>query len=392
MPDGLVVARHPAGAEADLDPAPAQHVHRGQLLGQHDRVLVVVVEDEGADPQRGRGGGGRQRRHRRQLVAEMVGHGDRGVAEALDAAGLLDPARPRPTDRTPGRRSGTGCCTGPEASVGDAAARPTANRRNPTTGVGPLCGSVDSVPPARSLAWLARLGLIVGGGALLLAAVVVAVAPRVWQIANAHEELPVVLPAFQPLAQRSYAYDIFGNELAVFQAENSQPVSLEQVPPHVIDAFLAVEDREFYNHDGVNLRSLVRATLSNFSSDEAAQQGASTITMQVVKNDFLAGLERDGRYKLLQVHYALDARPGQDQGRDPRALLEHRLPGQQRLRHPGSVGGVLRQDGGPADVHRSGVPCRPRPFAVGLRPGDQPGAQPVPVRSRSSTGWSTPAS
>ncbi len=160
-------------------------------------------------------------------------------------------------------------------------------------------------PPARSLAWLGRLGLIVGGGALLVTAVVVAVAPRLWQIANAHEELPVVLPAFQPLAQRSYAYDVFGNELAVFQAENSQPVPLQQVPPRVIDAFLAVEDREFYNHDGVNLRSLVRATLSNFSSEDSAQQGASTITMQVVKNDFLAGLERDGRYKLLQVHYAL---------------------------------------------------------------------------------------
>ena len=52
------------------------------------------------------------------------------------------------------------------------------------------------------------------------------------------------------------------------------------------------------------MRSLVRATLSNFASD-APQQGASTITQQVVKNDFLAGLERDGRYKLLQVHYAL---------------------------------------------------------------------------------------
>ena len=48
----------------------------------------------------------------------------------------------------------------------------------------------------------------------------------------------------------------------------------------------------------------MRATLSNFAS-ERPQQGASTITMQVVKNDFLAGLERDGRYKLLQVHYAL---------------------------------------------------------------------------------------
>lgn len=156
----------------------------------------------------------------------------------------------------------------------------------------------------RPLTWLARLGLVVVAGALLVSAVVVAVAPRIWTIANAHDELPIALPAFQPLAQRSYAYDVFGNEIAVFELENSQPIALSAVPQHVIDAFLAVEDKEFYNHDGVNVRSLVRATLSNFASD-APQQGASTITMQVVKNDFLAGLERDGRYKLLQVHYAL---------------------------------------------------------------------------------------
>ena len=37
--------------------------------------------------------------------------------------------------------------------------------------------------------------------------------------------------------------------------------------------------------------------------------------MQVVKNDFLAGLERDGRYKLLQVHYALMLETEHDQGR-----------------------------------------------------------------------------
>ena len=90
----------------------------------------------------------------------------------------------------------------------------------------------------------------------------------------------------------------------MFELENSQPIPLAQVPQDVRQAFLAVEDREFYTHDGVNVRSLMRATLSNFASD-SPQQGASTITMQVVKNDFLAGLERDGRYKLLQVHYAL---------------------------------------------------------------------------------------
>ena len=156
----------------------------------------------------------------------------------------------------------------------------------------------------RPLTWLARLGLVVAAGALLTTAVVVAIAPRLWQVANAHEELPVTLPAFQPLAQRSYAYDVNGTEIAAFQLENSQPVTLDQIPDQVKIAFLAVEDREFYRHDGVNVRSLFRATLSNFASD-APQQGASTITMQVVKNDFLAGLERDGRYKLLQVHYAL---------------------------------------------------------------------------------------
>ena len=156
----------------------------------------------------------------------------------------------------------------------------------------------------RSLTWLARLGLVVAAGALLTTAVVVAVAPRVWRAANAHEELPIALPAFQPLARRSIVYDRNGTEIAIFEAENSQPIRLAEVPQHVIDAFLAVEDKEFYRHHGVNFRSLVRAALSNFSSD-APQQGASTITMQVVKNDFLAGLERDGRYKLLQTHYAL---------------------------------------------------------------------------------------
>jgi membrane peptidoglycan carboxypeptidase len=143
----------------------------------------------------------------------------------------------------------------------------------------------------------------VAAGALLLTATVVGVAPRVWSTANAHEELPVTLPDFEALAQRTYVYDVNGEEIAFYELENSQPIVFEDIPQPVIDAFLVVEDKEFFTHDGINLRSLVRATLSNFASD-SPQQGASTITMQVAKNDYLAGLERDGRYKLLQMHYA----------------------------------------------------------------------------------------
>ncbi len=155
----------------------------------------------------------------------------------------------------------------------------------------------------RWLGLLPRLLLVVAAGALLLTATVVGIAPRVWSTANAHEELPVVLPEFESLAQRTYVYDANGQEIAFYELENSQPIAYEDIPESVIDAFLVVEDKEFFTHDGINIRSLVRATLSNFASD-APQQGASTITMQVAKNDFLAGLERDGRYKLLQMHYA----------------------------------------------------------------------------------------
>jgi len=153
------------------------------------------------------------------------------------------------------------------------------------------------------LAWPVRFVAIILAGALLTTGVVLAVAPRLWRVANAHDELPVSLPDFQPLSQRSLVYDVFGNVIAVYERENSQPIQLAQVPTPFIDALLAVEDNEYYSHHGVNLRGFFRALLSNFASN-APTQGASTITQQVVKNEYLAGLPRDGRYKALQAHYA----------------------------------------------------------------------------------------
>lgn len=156
----------------------------------------------------------------------------------------------------------------------------------------------------RRIFWILRFLGVVLAGALFFTAVTVAVAPRIWGAANAHEQVPSILPGFEPLARRSYVYGADGTEIALFEKENIQPFTLNQVPHDVLKAVLAVEDKEFYSHEGVNVRSLVRATLSNFSAG-ANRQGASTITQQVVKNEFLAGLPRDGRYKLLQLHFAL---------------------------------------------------------------------------------------
>lgn len=156
----------------------------------------------------------------------------------------------------------------------------------------------------RHLAWFVRLALVVAVAGLGLAAVLVGVIPETVRILHAHTETAVVLPSFTDLAQRTYVYDAKGNQLAYFQLENSQPVTIDQVPDGVIQAFLAVEDREFFRHHGVNLRSFVRAVLSNVQGT-SSRQGASTITQQVVKLEFLSGLERDARYKLLQARYAV---------------------------------------------------------------------------------------
>ena len=282
---------------------------------------------------------------------------------------------------TAGRRSGTGGRRRSSARLGRRSRAPAAapadrsvRRRGAPGGVGRQSTAGRRLVGALcvSLTWLARLGLVVAGRSPAdHGAVVVAVAPRGVAGRQRPRGAPDVLPAFQPLAQRTYVYDVNGNRDRRLPARE-QPAGHARRDPHQVIARLPRRRGQGVLHATTASTSAAsfRATLSNFASD-APQQGASTITMQVVKNDFLAGLERDGRYKLLQVHYALML-DRDDQGRDPRALPQHGVLRQQRLRRPGGSRDLLRQDRRPADVHRGRLPRRPRALAVGLRPDHSP--------------------
>lgn len=149
-----------------------------------------------------------------------------------------------------------------------------------------------------------RFSMTVIAGSLLATATVVGAGPQLWRAVSAHEQTPVELPSFTGLATRTKIVDTSGRQIGVFELENSQPISIDAIPDHVLAAFLAVEDESFEEHKGVNLRALVRAALANFQFS-SGRQGASTITQQVVKNEYLAGLPRDGRYKVLQARYAV---------------------------------------------------------------------------------------
>lgn len=137
---------------------------------------------------------------------------------------------------------------------------------------------------------LLRLFAVVVSAGLGLAAVGVALVPAARQLSSAGSSVDGVID-LGPLDQRSYVYAADGSLLATLRADvDRQPVPLASIPTHTIDAVLAVEDAEFYAHDGVNLRATLRALVANVDSG-ATVQGGSTITQQLVKTE-LVGAEQ----------------------------------------------------------------------------------------------------
>ena len=88
------------------------------------------------------------------------------------------------------------------------------------------------------------------------------------------------------LAQRSVVLAADGSPIASLFEEDRAPVELKDVPDHVIEAVLAVEDASFYEHKGVSVRGMLRALKANATAG-GVEQGGSTITQQVVKNELL---------------------------------------------------------------------------------------------------------
>ncbi|BCB79491.1 hypothetical protein GCM10022251_72290 [Phytohabitans flavus] len=84
--------------------------------------------------------------------------------------------------------------------------------------------------------------------------------------------------------QRSYLYANDGKTLiTTFYDVNRENVRLRDVAPAMRDAIVAAEDARFYEHGGVDMRSIIRAFVANGAGGEV-EQGASTLTMQYVRN------------------------------------------------------------------------------------------------------------
>jgi len=146
-----------------------------------------------------------------------------------------------------------------------------------------------------------RIGRLLYWGAVLgLWAAIAVVGVIIW--VGAH------LPAIQSLAipKRPPTIQIVGLDGSVLASRGEMAganVSLKDLPPYLPKAFIAIEDRRFYSHYGVDPIGIARAAIANLMH-RGVSQGGSTLTQQLAKNLFLTQ-ERTMARKLQEVELAL---------------------------------------------------------------------------------------
>lgn len=89
-----------------------------------------------------------------------------------------------------------------------------------------------------------------------------------------------------PLGYATFLYDDQGNQIRKLTAPSSNrlPVSIDQIPLDLQHAVVAIEDERFYEHNGIDVRGILRAASRIFQTGEISE-GASTITQQLLKNN-----------------------------------------------------------------------------------------------------------
>ena len=101
----------------------------------------------------------------------------------------------------------------------------------------------------------------------------------------------------------SVVFDDSGEEWVRFQLDRREPISLSQMPDHLIQAFIAAEDWDFFVHNGISWKGIIRSIMVNIYYGRKAQ-GASTITQQLVRLLFFDAKKTFSR-KIKEQLYAL---------------------------------------------------------------------------------------
>ena len=112
---------------------------------------------------------------------------------------------------------------------------------------------------------------------------------------------------YSNIEMSSYLYDSEGDEIdRLYYTEDREAVAIDRIPEQTRNAFIAVEDKTFYRHHGLNLKRMFGAVLQKLSGSSDGISGTSTITQQLARNAFLPEIksQRTLRRKFKEIVYA----------------------------------------------------------------------------------------
>jgi len=162
---------------------------------------------------------------------------------------------------------------------------------------------VPAQRPRRRRGFLLRfLGFMFAAGIIVFVAIAGAATFILWKVSKDLPDYEVLAKYEPPVMTRIHAND--GSLIAEFARERRIYVPFTAMPDLLIQAFLSAEDKNFYQHGGLDIQGIIRAVLTNAASGSDHKVGASTITQQVAKNFLLSTdqtMERKLKEALLSV-------------------------------------------------------------------------------------------
>ncbi len=151
---------------------------------------------------------------------------------------------------------------------------------------------------------LRLVGFTFAAGMIIFIAAAGAAGFVLWKVSNELPDYEVLAKYEPPVMTRIHAND--GRLIAEFARERRIYVPMTAVPDLVIKAFISAEDKNFYQHGGIDLQGIIRAVVTNMSAAQSGRRsvGASTITQQVAKN-FLLTKDQTMERKLKEAILAI---------------------------------------------------------------------------------------
>jgi penicillin-binding protein 1A len=122
-------------------------------------------------------------------------------------------------------------------------------------------------------------------------------------IYNSAPSLASLQPITKGAVSKVYAAD--GSLLGVIHSDNiRQPVASDRIPQDLKDATVAIEDKRFYDHGGIDPSAIVRAGWEDLTAGGKPVEGGSTITQQLVRNLYIEDPEDTLKRKIIEAHLA----------------------------------------------------------------------------------------